>query len=187
MRAQEKRCSHCKAVKPLSEFNKCKSGVFGRHHNCRKCDNAIKRKAYQNNKVLYDKRAKVWRDKNRDRLNKKSRENYAENKPYRKMMRNKANQRVKMAAIAKYGGKCMCCSETEPMFLTIDHINNDGKEHRAKLSRNSTQIFSGQTFYRWLRRNGYPQDIGLQVLCFNCNMGKLFNKGVCPHNEKGWI
>ena len=29
-----------------------------------------------------------------------------------------------------YGRACSCCGETEPAFLTIDHVNNDGAEHR---------------------------------------------------------
>lgn len=35
--------------------------------------------------------------------------------------------------------------------------------------------------YRWLMKNKYPS--GFQVLCWNCNMGKQINGGVCPHHE----
>lgn len=75
--------------------------------------------------------------------------------------------------IQNYGGMCACCKESNPMFLTIDHINNDGKQHRL-------EIGAGGRFYRWLRKNGFPKE-GLQLYCYNCNYGKQRNKGVCPH------
>lgn len=52
-------------------------------------------------------------------------------------------------------------------------IKNDGKEHRT--------LAKGANMASWLRRNGYPG--GIQVLCFNCNLGKSINKGICPHKE----
>lgn len=70
---------------------------------------------------------------------------------------------------AHYGDKCACCGEDNPFFLTIDHINNDGHKKR-KTSR-----------LQWHRaiKDGFPSD--LQILCFNCNLGKSRNNGVCPH------
>lgn len=61
------------------------------------------------------------------------------------------------------------------MFLTIDHVANDGAEMR----RNGTYGNSGTAFYQWLRKSGFPA--GFQVLCMNCNHGKHRNGGVCPH------
>jgi hypothetical protein len=75
--------------------------------------------------------------------------------------------------IAHYGGKCACCGETERLFLSIDHINNDGAKHRREVPASS--------LYRWLKKNGYPE--GFQVLCMNCNCGKARNGGVCPHQH----
>lgn len=76
-----------------------------------------------------------------------------------------------------YGGKqCACCGETEPLFLTIDHIANDGAEMR----RSGTHSRGGTQFYQWLRKNGFPS--GFQVLCMNCNLGKHRNGGFCPHD-----
>lgn len=71
-----------------------------------------------------------------------------------------------------YGGKCSCCNESEPLFLEIDHINNNGSEHRRKIGKN---------LYPWIVRNGYPGD--LQLLCSNCNQGKKRNGGICPHKS----
>lgn len=63
---------------------------------------------------------------------------------------------------------CVCCGEKELQFLTIDHINNDGDQHRKY----------GGHFYIWLVRRNFPE--GFQVLCYNCNCSKGFY-GRCPH------
>jgi hypothetical protein len=78
--------------------------------------------------------------------------------------------------IKQYGGKCVCCGESHFGFLTMDHPNNDGAEHRRK-----TGCGTGVKFYQWLRKNGYPKEF--QILCWNCNCGKRDNGGVCPHKE----
>lgn len=73
-----------------------------------------------------------------------------------------------------YGGAiCACCGETIEKFLVVDHINNDGAEHRRTIRRN--------TINKWLKDNNFPP--GYQVLCFNCNMGKQLNGGICPHKQ----
>jgi hypothetical protein len=64
-------------------------------------------------------------------------------------------------AISYYGGKCAICGEDLFIFLTIDHINNNGAEHRKKV---------GHKLATWLRQNNYPE--GFQVLCMNCNHAK---------------
>ena len=77
--------------------------------------------------------------------------------------------------ITVYGGhKCVCCGETGKRFLTIDHINNDGNKHRKDLGSPDSEVL-----YRWLKKHNYPP--GFQVLCWNCNIGKMLNGGVCPH------
>ena len=92
---------------------------------------------------------------------------------------------IRRAAIEAYGGmKCACCGETIEQFLTIDHINNDGAEHRKSLGRKIGNGKGGSaTIYTWLKNNNYPP--GFQVLCMNCNHGKSRNKGVCPHKTNG--
>ncbi len=76
-----------------------------------------------------------------------------------------------------YGEKCVCCGEAEPLFLTIDHVNNDGAAHRRSMP--DGRYSTGERMYRWLRDNGFPE--GFQTLCMNCNLGKQRNGGVCPH------
>lgn len=73
----------------------------------------------------------------------------------------------KKIVIEMYGGKCNLCKIDNIKLLTIDHINNDGAEQRKLL-----KCGKGSIFYRWLIKNNFPQNIGLQVLCYNCNCSK---------------
>lgn len=89
------------------------------------------------------------------------------------------NAALRAQVFAAYGGHiCACCGETDAMFLTIDHVANDGAEMR----RNGTHGRGGTAFYQWLRKSGFPP--GFQVLCMNCNIGKHRNGGVCPHQSR---
>lgn len=81
-------------------------------------------------------------------------------------------RRLKEQVITAYGGKCECCGEQEPAFLSVDHINDDGAAHRRTISASN--------LYRWLRKHGFPRD-AYRLLCFNCNCGRRINGGVCPH------
>lgn len=104
--------------------------------------------------------AKIWYDKNRDRVNKKRRDRKGE---------------LKLEVFNVYGGPvCACCGEKALPFLTIDHIHGGGREHRRIIG-------GGHNFYSWLKKNHYPT--GYQVLCMNCNFGKRMNEGICPHKE----
>lgn len=90
----------------------------------------------------------------------------------------KSNRRLKAQAMEAYGGKCVCCGESELMFLSLDHINKDGGEHRKRANRES----GGSYWYRQLRDEGWPNDPPLQVLCFNCNFASYW--GTCPHKQQ---
>lgn len=83
-------------------------------------------------------------------------------------------KRLRRQLIEAYGGKCACrkCPESNPAFLTLEHINRDGGEHRAKVGSHS---------YADLRRRGFPQE-GYTLLCWNCNAMTRFGRP-CPHEE----
>lgn len=89
----------------------------------------------------------------------------------------KRKKKQKQIVFERYGNKCSClgCPETNTRFLTIDHINNDGRKHRNM----------GKEFYKWIIKNNYPDD--LQLLCWNCNSGRAQNNGICPHVEQTLI
>lgn len=93
----------------------------------------------------------------------------------------KSLRKLKREVMDAYGGICACCGETELAFLTIDHIDGNGAEHRREMAGETGLEYSqaGARTYRWLRKNNYPE--GFQVLCANCNCGKHWSGGVCPH------
>lgn len=96
---------------------------------------------------------------------------------YSERRQKKWRHRVKAECIEAYGGCCACCGEKEPAFLTMDHSENDGKEHRKSIGRTS--------IWEWLRSQGYPKK-GFQMLCYNCNMGRAHSPDkVCPHKTRG--
>lgn len=78
----------------------------------------------------------------------------------------------KNAVFSHYGTRCACCGETEPLFLTVDHMNDDGYIHRKTIRSSS--------IYRWLVKNKFPD--GFQLLCWNCNCAKGIHGG-CPHQK----
>jgi hypothetical protein len=81
----------------------------------------------------------------------------------------------RLICLIHYGGdppKCVCCGETNILFLTIDHINSSGTEQRRNIGW-------GTVFYTWLIKNNFPE--GYQIMCWNCNCGKQMNHGICPH------
>lgn len=43
-------------------------------------------------------------------------------------------RRLRAEVIAAYGGRCACCGEATPEFLSIDHVNNDGAQHRREIN-----------------------------------------------------
>lgn len=72
-----------------------------------------------------------------------------------------------------YGRKCTCCGESNVLFLTVSHVNNDGAKHRKQIGE--------RQIVKWMIENNFPD--GLTIECYNCNMGRTRNKGVCPHKS----
>lgn len=98
------------------------------------------------------------RELSKIRKNKNSRENH---------------KKLKIETMAQYGGKCECCGEDKIEFLTIEHINGNGKVHRKSV---------GSRVYLDLKKRNFPKD-NYTCLCINCNLSKgLF--GYCPHEKK---
>jgi hypothetical protein len=88
--------------------------------------------------------------------------------------------RLKQETFAEYGGKCVCCGEKETVFLTIDHINNDGNIERKRALRRGKHL-KGSNFYCYLKKRRYPKT-NYQLLCWNCNAAKHI-LGICPHQQ----
>lgn len=187
-----KKCSKCGENKELTEY--WYEARKGKHSpQCRECQ-AIARKAWKDaNAERNRERNRKWQLSNPDRV-KAAQERWKARNPgiasqrmrewrlanlERHRENNRRNdRRLKDACYEAYGGyRCACCGETEPKFLTIDHVNNDGAKHRREvvgLGRGG-----GKKIYSWLIANNFPS--GYQILCMNCNWGKARNGGICPH------
>lgn len=90
--------------------------------------------------------------------------------------------RTKRQAMDRYGEVCYCCSEAALPFLSLDHVNRDGAEHRRRLAASGMKQTTGEHFYRYLRRNEWPNDPPLRVACHNCNTATA-GGGACPHQK----
>lgn len=91
----------------------------------------------------------------------------------------KRNAEIKEIVFKHYSGSevpyCACCGDTTYEFLTIDHIDGDGAEHKRK-----NGYSGGSGTYHWLIKNNFPE--GFRVLCWNCNSARGFF-GYCPHEN----
>lgn len=145
MIAHVKKCSKCKEEKDMSCFNKTCRSHDGHDCYCRDCRKAIN---------------KEWQEKNVDK--------------YRDSIK-KSRTKLRIDTINAYGGKCSCCGEANIEFLTIDHVNGDGREHRAEST-------CAQHVYYDLKKRGYPQE-GYRCLCMNCNWS-IGIWGYCPHQKQ---
>jgi hypothetical protein len=142
----------------------------------------------ERNREKFNQRMRDWREANRSKDREHKRE-YRNRKiatgtvgevaalRAAESAKTKRNQdRCRDEVYGAYGGyKCNCCGETEQMFLSIDHVHNNGAEER----KSGKYKGSGSAFYAWLCKNNFPK--GYQVLCMNCQVGKHKNGGVCPH------
>lgn len=137
----------------------------------------------------------TWKQRNKDAVNARRRELYAANPEkhrQRQQQYKRSDAKPKVLAanrkwsseyraalrremIDAYGGRCSCCGEKRPQFLQLDHIENDGHLDR-KIHRTSIKLFAH------LKKAGWTKD-RYQLLCANCNFGKLLNGGVCPHKD----
>ena len=152
-----KTCKTCGKEKPKTEYNKDGHGYL--YQPCKKCCSIRYRKWQIDNKEHVLEYQRKWLSENRDKHNGYNRSR---------------NSRLKKEVFDYYGNRCSCCGETEPKFLTIDHVNNDGNEHRKTIH--------GDKIYPHIIKENFPQTF--QILCWNCNLGKMLNGGVCPHQVK---
>lgn len=172
-------CRKCGEEKPLDAFEVVNKERGWRRHQCKACKRQYHQEWAERSREHIRQKRREYHEANReqiiDRVNKWVKEN-----PQKRRKNYLAYYyRLQDAAIRAYGGyKCKWCGIDEPLVLTLDHINNDGAEHRKELG-----TLGGAPFYRWLKENDYPD--GFQVLCMNCNHAKHRNGGVLPDTLKG--
>lgn len=82
---------------------------------------------------------------------------------------------LKKTIFEAYGGiRCVKCGRADLDALTLDHIENNGKEDRKKIFGGDGK-YQSTSMYRYLRNNGFPP--GFQVLCSGCNLAKHISGG----------
>lgn len=165
------------------------------NHNAEAKRKAENRKAAaryrERNREKINQRMRKWREENREKSRFHARQwrnrKIANSTPEelaelraKERVKTKSNQdRCRDEVFAAYGGYiCACCNENERLFLSIDHVNNDGNIER----KSGAYSGGGTGFYLWLRKQKFPS--GYRVLCMNCQIGKHRNGGVCPHQRK---
>ncbi len=128
----------------------------------------------ENNRERYNARMRNYNRKNKDKVLAQNRASYGR---YKEVRLNKRSL-MRLSAINRLGGVCKCCGESESRFLTIDHKNNDGY-----LRRHIDGV--GYKLYKRIidAKDLRPISVVLQILCWNCNEGKRWNGGVCPHEN----
>ena len=160
---ETKICNKCGVEKDIDQFGRCRGKPTYRCLECQREHNRQykrnKEKSRQSQRRYYQKK------KNEPSFIAKQRRNDKA-----------AKRRLRLQVLVEYGGNpptCSCCGELNVEFLTIDHLNGGGNEHRRKIGGSAR-------FYTWLRKNGFPS--GYRVLCCNCNHS-LGAYGYCPHGE----
>lgn len=138
-------CPRCNTTKENALFSKDRIKKDGLSCYCKECSKEYNKEYRTNHPELKSKKKKYWIE-------------------YRlKVLNHYSNGEL----------KCTCCGEDTYEFLSIDHVNGGGNQHRKELG--------SKYIYSWLIQNDYPE--GYQVLCHNCNMAKAFY-GECPHKRK---
>lgn len=130
---------------------------------------------YENNKEVrrVQARSAYWVDPDKSRARSRAR-NRSLSKETRNDYARKARVKLRSEVYDHYGAYCACCGEKEQKFLTVDHVNGNGKEHRKTAGGVLGTLHD-------IRRRGFPPEF--QILCFNCNQGRQLNGGICPHKS----
>ena len=114
----------------------------------------------------------------------KERKYRSENREWYSKLQKKYQRQRKQKVIDHYGGKCACCGETLIEFLSMDHVLNNGAEHRRQIHKEyGNKHIGGTNLYKWIIKHNFPEKI-FRVLCFNCNASIGFY-GYCPHVKVG--
>lgn len=152
------------------------SQAFG--NKCRKCDVVLSEKNvylkfYRGNLCI-----ECQRKQGREKTAKYRKENYQRYRELGRTASQKYYRKIKKVLFEGYDNKCSCCAESEPKFLSIDHVNNDGNIERGS-RKNPKSGSYGINLYKKIIEQNFPTRY--QLLCMNCNFGKRMNNGICPH------
>lgn len=112
----------------------------------------------------------------------KNKESYLRNAEKRKHEAKLYRAEKKRLVIEHYSNndpKCACCGTRFFDFLTLDHINGGGREHRRQFKSPGSH-----TIHAWIVKNNFPS--GFRILCYNCNCNAAKNESnscSCPFGK----
>ena len=110
-------CRVCTKSLPMKEFRKWR-------RMCNDCNNR-------------ESNLKYW--EHPEKFRRRSLDCYKANRTHRIEQHKRYEQGVKDEVFNAYGGYvCVCCGETRRIFLTLDHINGGGTNHRKKVGGGGT-------------------------------------------------
>lgn len=164
---EEKVCSFCHTLKPLSQFAQRKRNKSGFAAHCLECERA---------------RCREW-----GRLNKKRIKQYCRRKRNlqpseffeRERQRHRARYRkLREEFLSALGNTCYCCNLNDPRFLTIDHVENDGQEERKPNGKTVNSFTLLKRMYERFSQEPHRY----RAACYNCNCARQYTPGkLCPH------
>lgn len=98
--------------------------------------------------------------------------------------RNKKRHKfLREACIVAYGSVCACCGLSNSKYLQLDHINNDGAQHRKSIRGGSD--LRNNSMYSWAYANNFPSI--LQLLCANCHQAKTVGQPCSDEDHESMI
>jgi len=174
---RSKKSNKQRSLKRLKNRSKARRQARERYHNNPEPTLAYQKEYYKKNRKRIIKRVRAYEKKNRRKVS---------------MRHNKAAQKkrkeLKEEVYTHYSrGKprCVCCGISGIEFLNTDHIKGRKNMERDKKLRKLgySQKLKGDHLIVWLKNNNFPR--GFQILCWNCNYGKLI-EGKCPHKIKNF-
>lgn len=168
--AEGRTCSTCKERKPLDQFGISSKATGKLRGQCNPCRTHIERERYLRNREEILARQRVTVQARRDAMGEE--EYLRRRRAIQKRSRERSTFRTQV--LEAYGSTCACCGETTEAFLQVDHVDNDGAQHR--------KMVPAVALYAWLCKADFPKNF--QLLCANCNIAK-HQRGCCPHQTPG--
>ena len=124
----------------------------------------IKTKRKRNYKEYYYRNREIILKKQKERQRIDRAKYSAYNKQRRRLIKE-----IVLSHYSKGKPHCRVCGFEDIRALCLDHVENNGAEHRREINSHGQKCGS-HAVYAWIRKNNFPS--GFQVLCCNCNMIK---------------
>lgn len=161
-------CCVCRVEKELTDFYRSRKSKDGYDYRCKACEKKIKSSPEKK-----EKRREYYAKRHKE-MSKSPEQKEAMRRASRKYAR-KSRDKTRSKVIEMYGGKCARCGESDPIVLDIDHVQDDGAEHRREMG-------FGNLLVSDVLKKGYRPD-KFQMLCKNCNWRKEFARRIASRKD----